>query len=83
MEGLNPFLARHKENADMNQYWYSKPTITFMASQVEIMMAEEGKTCAFLSVPSVYFSVKNKEIKGRCMNFVVSLYFPAQLLLFV
>jgi len=27
MENLNPFLVRHKENADMNQYWYSKATI--------------------------------------------------------
>lgn len=33
------------------------------------MMEDETKTCAFLSVPSVYFSVKNKEVKSRCKNF--------------
>ena len=36
---LNRFLARHKENADMNQYWYSKPTIEFMAKEVELLCA--------------------------------------------
>lgn len=35
MDQLNPFLARHKENADLNQYWYSKPTINFLASECE------------------------------------------------
>ena len=35
VQGLNRFLARHQENADMNQYWYSKPTIEFMAAEVE------------------------------------------------
>ena len=54
-----------------------------MASQVEIMMEEGDKTCAFLSVPSVYFSVKNKEIKSRCKNLDVSFLFPAHPLLFV
>ena len=54
MEGLNPFLARYKENADMNQYWYSKPTIQFMVSQCEAMCQPdepegEYKKCAFLS----------------------------------
>ena len=36
MEGSAPtrpnmFLIKHKENGDMNQYWYSKPTIQFLA----------------------------------------------------
>ena len=60
MDQLNPFLARHKENADFNQYWYSKPTINFMASECE----QHGKKIAFLSTPSIYFSLKDKEIKA-------------------
>ena len=73
MEGLNPFLARHKENADMNQYWYSKPTIQFMVSQVEQFCAD-GKKCAFLSVPSIYFSLKDKNVKAACKCLDVSIY---------
>ena len=63
---MNPFLARHKEKSELNQYWYSKPTIEFMASQCEA----NGKRIAFLSTPSIYFSLKNKEIKDNsvCMD---------------
>ena len=35
MEKLNPFLARYKEKSDLNQYWYSKPTINFIVDQCE------------------------------------------------
>ena len=63
---MNPFLARHKEKTDLNQYWYSKPTIEFMVNQCEA----NGKRIAFLSTPSIYFSLKNKEIKDNsvCMD---------------
>lgn len=67
MENLNPFLARHKEKADMNQYWYSKATINFMVSECE----QQGKRIAFLSTPSVYFSLKDKEIKKESRVFDV------------
>jgi EEF1A lysine methyltransferase 1 len=78
MEGLNPFLARYKENADMNQYWYSKPTIQFMVSQCEAMCQPdepegEYKKCAFLSTPSIYFSMKDKKVKAAAKVFDVSL----------
>ena len=81
MEGLNPFLARHKENADMNQYWYSKATINMMAKQVEDKCApllEESDlfACAFLSTPSIYFSLKDKTVKGRSKCLDVSLNLP-------
>jgi hypothetical protein len=68
MDTLNPFLAKHKEKADMNQYWYSKATINFMANECETY----GKKIAFLSTPSIYFSLKNKEIKGTSKVFDVS-----------
>lgn len=71
MDSLNPFLARHKEKADMNQYWYSKATINFMVSECE----QFGKRIAFLSTPSIYFSLKNKEIKAESKCFDVTLNF--------
>ena len=67
MENLNPFLVRHKENADMNQYWYSKATINFMANECELY----GKKIAFLSTPSIYFSLKNKEVRANSKVFDV------------
>ena len=70
MEKLNPFLARYKENADLNQYWYSKPTIQFMVEQCEA----HGERIAFLSTPSIYFSLKNKEIKATSVCFDVSFF---------
>lgn len=27
------FLIKHKENPDLNQYWYSGSTITFLTAQ--------------------------------------------------
>lgn len=69
MENLNPFLARHKEKSDLNQYWYSKATINFMVAESE----QQGKRIAFLSTPSIYFSLKNKEIKAESRCFDVHL----------
>ena len=60
MDKLNPFLARYKEKSDLNQYWYSKDTIAFMANECET----HGQKVAFLSTPSIYFSLKNKDIKN-------------------
>ena len=78
MESLNPFLVRYKEQADMNQYWYSKPTIEFMVAQCTAMcQPDEGSTeykrCAFLSTPSIYFSLKDKKVKAAAKVFDVRL----------
>ena len=67
MDQLNPFLARHKEKCELNQYWYSKATINFIASECESF----GTKIAFLSTPSIYFSLKNKELKANCKVFDV------------
>ena len=82
MENLNPFLVRHKENADMNQYWYSKATIQFMVQQVTDMCQPDQsgshyKKCAFLSTPSIYFSLKDKAVKEAAKVFDVS-HIPKQ-----
>lgn len=54
------FLIKHKENPDFNQYWYSGPTITFLASQ-----AVPAETACFLSTPSIFFSIDDvKDRKG-------------------
>eukprot|EP00960_Hanusia_phi_P077970 768762-Hanusia_phi.AAC.1 len=59
------FLKKTKEEADLNQYWYSRKTIMALADEA----AEAGETIAFLSTPSIFFSMKagrrrwNKENK--------------------
>eukprot|EP00826_Nyctotherus_ovalis_P020284 TRINITY_DN16358_c0_g2_i6.p1 TRINITY_DN16358_c0_g2~~TRINITY_DN16358_c0_g2_i6.p1 ORF type:complete len:110 (-),score=25.88 TRINITY_DN16358_c0_g2_i6:320-649(-) len=40
---------------EFNQYWYSKDTIDFIVSEVTAY----AKRAAFLSTPSVYFSLKD------------------------
>ena len=56
----NMFLLKNKENGDFNQYWYSKETIDFIRSQVE----KHSKGWAFLSTPSIYFSLMDKDVKS-------------------
>eukprot|EP00297_Palpitomonas_bilix_P018219 CAMPEP_0113881774 /NCGR_PEP_ID=MMETSP0780_2-20120614/8568_1 /TAXON_ID=652834 /ORGANISM="Palpitomonas bilix" /LENGTH=188 /DNA_ID=CAMNT_0000868679 /DNA_START=100 /DNA_END=666 /DNA_ORIENTATION=+ /assembly_acc=CAM_ASM_000599 len=64
-ESRNTFLLRTKENADFNQYWYSPRTIETIVREVET----NAKRAAFLSTPSVYFSLKNKELKENSVVF--------------
>ena len=47
------FLSSHAEKLKLNQYWYSSPTISAMVSEVEALSSR----CAFLSTPSVFFSL--------------------------
>mmetsp|Transcript_25546 Transcript_25546/g.87511 ORF Transcript_25546/g.87511 Transcript_25546/m.87511 type:complete len:193 (-) Transcript_25546:562-1140(-) len=54
----NKFLARTGEREDLNQYWYSAYTIEMMAKEVE----QHATKAAFLSTPSIYFSLQNKEL---------------------
>ncbi len=71
MDSLNPFLVKHKEKSEFNQYWYSKATINFMVSECELY----GKRIAFLSTPSIYYSLKDKEIRASSKVFDVSCFF--------
>jgi len=61
----NNFLAKHGEKLMMNQYWYSAKTIETMVAEIE----EMGKRVAFLSTPSLYFSLKNEEVKRESRLF--------------
>lgn len=55
------FLDTICERADLNQYWFSKSTITAFVSEI---MDSRG-TAALVSSPSVYFSLP-EEARKRC-----------------
>lgn len=68
----NQFLQQTCENSDLNQYWYSKPTIDALCDAIRESCEMRGDTrVAFLSTPSLYFSLSERERKG-CVLFDVS-----------
>lgn len=50
----NRFLLTTTEKADFNQYWYSAATIAALVAELEAVATK----AAFLSTPSIYFSLK-------------------------
>jgi len=73
----NNFLASTSENGDFNQYWYSAKTIKAIVTEIEACGA---KRIAFLSTPSLYFSLTNEELKKSSYLFDVCIYFMMMLL---
>jgi hypothetical protein len=61
------FLSKYEEKGDFNQYWYSSYTIKKM---VEEVMDLNART-AFLSTPSLYFSIPEDK-RSLCYVFDVS-----------
>ena len=61
------FIAGNPEDGDFNQYWYSNFTIQKM---VEDLTAVGGKI-AFLSTPSIYFTMPEEQ-RANCYVFDVS-----------
>lgn len=61
------FLDGNHEDADFNQYWYSERTI----SRIVEALTENGGKIAFLSTPSLYFSIP-EELKSKAHVFDVS-----------
>mmetsp|Transcript_80348 Transcript_80348/g.176135 ORF Transcript_80348/g.176135 Transcript_80348/m.176135 type:complete len:378 (-) Transcript_80348:213-1346(-) len=57
----NDFLKETQERSDLNQYWYSQPTIDAFVEEISAC----GGTAALVSTPSVYFSLP-QEVKARC-----------------
>ena len=55
-----------KEDSDLNQYWFSTNTIDVFVKEIE---AQSVKGAAFLSSPSLYFSLKNEELKAKSKVF--------------
>lgn len=62
------FIVRNPENGDFNQYWYSPRTIDFILTQIR---AEKALKIAFLSTPSIYFSLDDEEVKKNSHIFEV------------
>lgn len=59
-----------KQNANLNQYWYSAHTIAGLASEVEEQASANGGDIAFLSTPSLYFSISpSTRQRARLLDF--------------
>eukprot|EP01060_Flectonema_neradi_P023969 TRINITY_DN323_c7_g1_i1.p1 TRINITY_DN323_c7_g1~~TRINITY_DN323_c7_g1_i1.p1 ORF type:complete len:405 (+),score=88.19 TRINITY_DN323_c7_g1_i1:49-1215(+) len=54
------------ENADLNQYWFSKPTIEAIVNEIQ---AQSKLGAAFLSTPSLYFSLTDDDLKAKSKVF--------------
>lgn len=46
-----------KQNANLNQYWYSASTIAVLTAEIEEQASATDGEIAFLSTPSLYFSI--------------------------
>lgn len=57
------FLKDNVEDGDFNQYWYSPRTIARIVEDLTVQ-AGEDKVIAFLSTPSLYFSMPD-DIRAR------------------
>ncbi|EAR83940.1 N-6 adenine-specific DNA methyltransferase (macronuclear) [Tetrahymena thermophila SB210] len=62
---VNKFIMKNPENADFNQYWYSPKTIEILVNQV----LKHGKNCAFLSTPSIFYSINDAQFLKQCYVF--------------
>ena len=63
----NIFLQKNPELGDYNQYWYSPLTIDFLVKHI----MKNGTLVAFLSTPSVYYSISDPKYKENCYLFEV------------
>lgn len=75
MNKNNTFLVKNKEKAEFNQYWFSQKTIDFLVNEV----LKHGKTIAFISTPSVYFSLTDEAVKQNSYLFEVHILFAANI----
>ena len=72
-DNTNTFLTQTHENRDLNQYWYSKKTIDTLCTAIRegLTLVDGGSRVAFLSTPSLFFSLLPKE-RQQCVLFDVS-----------
>lgn len=61
----NQFLSQCKENLKIQQYWFSKETVAVIVAEIQ----EFASKVAFLSTPSVYFSLTSIELKKNSSLF--------------
>lgn len=71
----NRFLASTEEKWELNQYWYAPNTIAMLTKEIE----EIATKVAFLSTPSVWFSLEDADIKSRSFFFDVISPSPSSL----
>eukprot|EP01061_Rhynchopus_euleeides_P034226 TRINITY_DN5796_c3_g1_i1.p1 TRINITY_DN5796_c3_g1~~TRINITY_DN5796_c3_g1_i1.p1 ORF type:complete len:413 (+),score=204.19 TRINITY_DN5796_c3_g1_i1:56-1240(+) len=55
-----------KENGDLNQYWFGPNTIDAFVNEIE---AQSVQGAAFLSSPSLYFSLRDEALKAKSKVF--------------
>lgn len=68
----NAFLGQIEELSDLNQYWYSQHTIEVLRDAIrQGLRLSNGKRVAFLSTPSLFFSLSIEE-REHCALFEVS-----------
>jgi hypothetical protein len=68
----NAFLSQIEEDRDLNQYWYSQQTIEVLRDAIrEGLLLSNGRRVAFLSTPSLFFSLSMEE-REHCALFEVS-----------
>lgn len=65
------FLSKTGEKRNLNQYWYSRKTIEVLCDAIREGLGSEGRRVAFLSTPSLFFSLPPKE-REDCALFDVS-----------
>eukprot|EP00898_Chlorokybus_atmophyticus_P009068 jgi/Chlat1/9162/Chrsp97S08439 len=58
-EDVDGFLQAYGEKAELNQYWYSPHTIATLVQEIEV----KASAAAFLSTPSLYFSLKDQKLQ--------------------
>jgi len=83
-DNTNTFLTHTNENRDLNQYWYSKKTIDTLCNAIRegLSLVDGGSRVAFLSTPSLFFSLSPKERQQcvlfdvSCSKLIVVLYLP-------
>lgn len=65
----NEFLKEVREEGDLNQYWYSAPTVAALANEIRAQRDKETAASttpfrvAFLSTPSIFFAFSPEERK--------------------
>jgi hypothetical protein len=62
------FHSETYEKADLNQYWYSEKTCETLLAAVSECISWKGARVAFLSTPSLFFSLSAEERK-QCTLF--------------
>ncbi|CAE7461263.1 Eef1akmt1 [Symbiodinium natans] len=61
MDGAKTFLEGTAERADLNQYWFSQPTLSTFVEEI----CDANGPAALVSSPSVYFSLP-EEHRRKC-----------------